>query len=364
MKKLVFAFSAVVISASVGGCNGREQIERPVEASTAASTYRGKLWILDETGNCTAALKAFFPYVLANTNFNALTTQFSGGVALSWGGIVTGNAGCSAAHDATCSDFTHALDKQQLQCAENYAKWPLNNYDVILVIQGDKAGNQYACNDSVPQSVKVPNGGTYPILGAFVTGNPGPYWKPGKGSVEACGWQTGVGLHEIYEASNNGFSGDGCLGEYWPTCGPANDQRFYQLSIGGTLYDAQKLSPYNGWTCSSPLKCLQLTPTLNATVEVQVYTGAGTVSVTRKGVPIGSTTSSQMFYFNTGDAYGFQATPASSYYFFNFCGDEPACSLSSTSNPLTGTITATSGHVYANFYPNGVVRSSIEAPPE
>jgi len=89
-----------------------------------------------------------------------------------------------------------------------------------------------------------------------------------------------------------------------------------------------------------------------ATVNVQVYTGAGTVSVTRNGTAIGSTTSSQVFNFNIGDTYGFQATPASSYTFVNFCGDEPACSLNTTSNPMTGTITSASGYVYANFKAN------------
>jgi murein DD-endopeptidase MepM/ murein hydrolase activator NlpD len=92
--------------------------------------------------------------------------------------------------------------------------------------------------------------------------------------------------------------------------------------------------------------------TTNATVHVAVYTGAGTVTVTRNGTAIGSTTSSQAFQFNIGDTYRFQATPASSYTFVNFCGDEPACSLNTTSNPMTGTITAASGYVYANFKAN------------
>jgi hypothetical protein len=354
MKSLLFAVWGV-LAANVGSCSGQDQADEPLDRSTEAVTYSGRLWILDETGNCTAALNAFFQYVLANTNFNTWTRQFSGGVALSWGGIVTGNAGCVAARDAFCTGFTHTLVKQQLQCAENYARWPLRSEDAILVVQANTTTNQWACNDSVAQSVTVPGGGgTYPIKGAFITGQPGPYWRSGKGSIEHCGWQTGVGLHEIYEAATNGYSGDGCLGEYWPTCGPASDQRFYQLNIGGTLYDAQKLSPYNGWTCSSGLKCSKLTPTLNATVAVQVYTGRGTVTVSRKDLAIGSTSTSQMFYFNVGDTYRFQATPASGYYFYDFCGDEPGCSLSSTSNPLTGTITASSGHVYANFFPNGV----------
>jgi hypothetical protein len=57
--------------------------------------------------------------------------------------------------------------------------------------------------------------------------------------------------------------------------------------------------------------------------------------------------------FNIGDTYSFQGTPASGYSFVNFCGDEPACSLSTTSNPFTGTINASSGNVYANFSANG-----------
>ncbi len=112
-------------------------------------------------------------------------------------------------------------------------------------------------------------------------------------------------------------------------------------------------APANLWVTSGSTVVLaksQISGT--ATVNVQVYTGAGTVSVTRNGTAIGSTTSSQVFNFNIGDTYGFQATPASSYTFVNFCGDEPACSLNTTSNPMTGTITSASGYVYANFKAN------------
>ena len=73
------------------------------------------------------------------------------------------------------------------------------------------------------------------------------------------------------------------------------------------------------------------TPPTNAVVNVHVYTGKGTVTVTRNGAAIGSTTSSQVFNFNIGDTYGFQAVPdASTPIFVNFCGDEPACSLSTS----------------------------------
>jgi murein DD-endopeptidase MepM/ murein hydrolase activator NlpD len=89
-------------------------------------------------------------------------------------------------------------------------------------------------------------------------------------------------------------------------------------------------------------------PTTNATVNVAVSTGAGTVTVTRNGTVIGSTSSSQVFNFNIGDTYAFQASPSSGYTFAKFCGDT-ACSITTTSNPFSGSITASSGNVFAYF---------------
>ena len=88
--------------------------------------------------------------------------------------------------------------------------------------------------------------------------------------------------------------------------------------------------------------------TTNATVNVAVSAGAGTVTVTRNGAVVGSTTSSQVFNFNIGDTYAFQASPSSGYSFAEFCGDA-ACSISTTSNPFSGSITAPSGNVFAYF---------------
>src|SRR2546425_653006 len=88
--------------------------------------------------------------------------------------------------------------------------------------------------------------------------------------------------------------------------------------------------------------------TTNATVNVGVSAGAGTVTVTRNGAVVGSTTSSQVFNFNIGDTYAFQASPSSGYSFAEFCGDT-ACSISTTSNPFSGSITASSGNVFAYF---------------
>src|SRR5690349_20840791 len=115
MRKRLFAFSAGVLAASLGGCSGQDQGDQPLDTSAATTSYSARLWVLDETGNCTSALKTFLPYVVGNTNFNAMTAKFPGGVQLSWGGIKTGNAGCAAALSATCSGFSHSLVKQQLQ---------------------------------------------------------------------------------------------------------------------------------------------------------------------------------------------------------------------------------------------------------
>ena len=93
-------------------------------------------------------------------------------------------------------------------------------------------------------------------------------------------------------------------------------------------------------------------PTGNATVNVRVYAGAGTISVTRNNQPQGSTSSSKVFSFNVNDSFVFSATPVAGYTFVRFCGDEPNCSLATTANPFSGKITASSGNVYANFRAN------------
>jgi murein DD-endopeptidase MepM/ murein hydrolase activator NlpD len=88
--------------------------------------------------------------------------------------------------------------------------------------------------------------------------------------------------------------------------------------------------------------------TTNATVNVAVSTGAGTVTVTRNGTVIGSTTTSRVFNFNIGDTFVFQASPDSGYIFNKFCGDT-ACSITTTSNPFSGSITASSGDLFTYF---------------
>jgi hypothetical protein len=88
--------------------------------------------------------------------------------------------------------------------------------------------------------------------------------------------------------------------------------------------------------------------TTNATVNVAVSTGAGTVTVTRNGTVIGSTTTSQVFNFNIGDTFVFQASPGPGYTFNKFCGDA-ACSITTTSNPFSGSITASSGNLFTYF---------------
>jgi hypothetical protein len=55
------------------------------------------------------------------------------------------------------------------------------------------------------------------------------------------------------------------------------------------------------------------------------------------------------FKFDLGDAFGFSAVPCPGYSFQRLCGDVPACSLTTTANLLTGTITAAEGIVYAVF---------------
>ncbi len=170
------------------------------------------------------------------------------------------------------------------------------------------------------------------------------------GQVEAgCGVPH---LHFAVSTTNGG--GSGCtVGANGGLSGTCIDPGSPPGVKARDCCDAGIITPNVQWvTSGSTVALAKNNMSGTATVNVQVHTGAGTVSVTRNGTAIGSTTSSQVFNFNIGDTYGFQATPASSYTFVNFCGDEPACSLNTTSNPMTGTITSASGYVYANFKAN------------
>jgi len=107
-------------------------------------------------------------------------------------------------------------------------------------------------------------------------------------------------------------------------------------------------TPPNQWVTNG--STVVLAKSKLATVNVAVSTGAGTVTVWRNGneTPIGSTTSSRAFYFNIGDTYTFEASPNPGNSFAKFCGDT-ACSITTSSNPFSGTITASSGNVFAYF---------------
>src|SRR5262249_41301626 len=87
----------------------------------------------------------------------------------------------------------------------------------------------------------------------------------------------------------------------------------------------------------------------NAVVHLAVYQGRGTISVFRNGQLAGETSGSGDFRFNINDSFGFSAAPCPGFVFQKFCGDVPACSLSTMSNPFSGTITAADGLVDAVF---------------
>jgi hypothetical protein len=256
------------LAIAVGNCGGGGPTSTSVntQASTVsgrASTVSGRLWILAEEATCAGTVGAFWQCVLASTNFNSWVSQWSGGDTLTWGGFVTGNPGCVFALNGSCTqngyDVPTTYNKYwqpALQCAENFAKFPLQYNDVILVVQATPTANGYGCSDSSPSDalVNVPGGGSFNIRGAFVSGGTGGY---GRGSSAQCGAQTGISLHEVYEATTNGLSGDNCL----YNCAYTPATSFYNMTCGGASYDFQKLSPPSAWTCTSSLQCNQLTCT-------------------------------------------------------------------------------------------------------
>lgn len=101
------------------------------------------------------------------------------------------------------------------------------------------------------------------------------------------------------------------------------------------------------WGTSTTTYCV-LGP---ATVDVRVAKGAGTINVYKNGTYIGSTSSSQVFSFQTCDTFKFEAVPANYYTFEKFCADT-GCATSTPTNPFTGTIITSSGSLYTYFKGN------------
>src|ERR1700686_4597709 len=162
------------LAIAVGNCGGGGPTSTSVntQASTVsgrASTVSGRLWILAEEATCAGTVGAFWQCVLASTNFNSWVSQWSGGDTLPGGGFVTGNPGCVFALNGSCTqngyDVPTTYNKYwqpALQCAENFAKFPLQYNDVILVVQATPTANGYGCSDSSPSDalVNVPGGGS------------------------------------------------------------------------------------------------------------------------------------------------------------------------------------------------------------
>jgi hypothetical protein len=244
---VVWVLASSVAAGCMGSDPGNDRLAG-VPPGAQVSTLTGRLWILDEAGNCTSTISNFFPCLLANTSFNRLTSAFSNGESLSWGGIVTGNAGSSFAANQYCTSST--TWQVELQRAETFAKFALQNNDVILVIQPDST--QWACNDSRSYAVKLPDGTFRNVRGAFVGGSSAKYIN---GGSRACGAQTTLGLHEVYEAASDGISADCCLGESICAAGPV----LASLTCGVTTYDVQKVSPSG--TDSDKSKCTAIAMT-------------------------------------------------------------------------------------------------------
>ncbi len=223
------------------------QPETLSSVSSDALEYTGRLFILDESGACSFELQTSLPcWVGPGTNLNDMIAGFGTHTRLSWGGYLQRNGNCTFATDAWCtrSDWAH-----QVQCAETTAGWSLQNNDLVLVVQPDSL--QYGCSSSIPTTVSLPGGGSAQIRAGFIGGSSGPYG--GGGTSTHCGHQTGIGLHEVYEAATNGTSGDNCL----YGCPPST--KFSSLTCNGYTYDAQLLSPA-GATCSTAMaqRCVAL----------------------------------------------------------------------------------------------------------
>lgn len=85
----------------------------------------------------------------------------------------------------------------------------------------------------------------------------------------------------------------------------------------------------------------------SAIVNIAV-SGNGTVRAYRNNVLIGDTKTSKTFEFTVGDTFKFEAVPDAGFTFEKYCTDT-ACTVKTTQNPFTGTITSETGSLFAYF---------------
>lgn len=153
---------------------------------------------------------------------------------------------------------------------------------------------------------------------------------------------------------------------------PAESSKTFTFNIGDTF--SFEAYPSQGWgfekfcadpTCATQTTANPFTGTIvaetgnlyvyfkrkSATVNVSV-SGGGTVKVYRNGAYIGETKTSKVFNFTVGDTFGFEATPDTGNTFEKYCTDA-ACTIKTTQNPFTGTITSETGSLFAYFVKPG-----------
>jgi len=259
-------------------------------------------------------------------------------------------------------------------CHLNSVTVPVNNPDGTphVVEVGDQIGTlgqtEAYCNDQngvqhVHFAVSnTENGGWGCVVGANQANCIDPGSPPGEGSFDkGCAgtvtpnveWVTTTGgatkLAKDYCTPEPRATTCGRLANLagGPVCGPGYTNNCNQPVECGPCAGGQVCN--GGGMCAAA-----------ATVNVQVYTGAGTISVKRNngvaftgdagGPATGSTTTSLLFPFAVGDTYSFSAAPSSGNLFVKFCGDA-ACSITTTSNPFSGNITAPQGNVFGYFNP-------------
>ena len=205
--------------------------------STSGPGGSRKLYVAYETsGSCPNTLTSFFQCLLGHTDLNNYANGYTTGYPLHWGGIQSVSASCGSGW----------------QCVEDAAKFPLQPFDVLLVVTGTGIGGQNFW-DTVVQV-----GGKNVSIHSAAIGD-------GAGS---CAMQTAYGMHEVYEAISEAGAADccdgevpytpsgesGCLawnvgcapacGQWGPTsCGGNGSYGLTTLDCGGTSYTYQRITP-------------------------------------------------------------------------------------------------------------------------
>lgn len=125
----------------------------------------------------------------------------------------------------------------------------------------------------------------------------------------------------------------------------------YTINAAYVREDTNTSLPPLCWN-ATPSRCYKLSMnTSNAKVDIWRVEGAGGVRAYRNGVLVADlvpTESAVTVLYSIGDSFRFEAYSPTGWQFSKFCTDT-SCTVSSTTNPLTGYISIPDGNVFVYF---------------